>query len=123
MIPKNDDVCGASTFVDQTSGASPPVSDCRALIKKIQDRSEPTDHEIENAIGSQHQIEEYGECKFGVQGSGKHGNIDFHVGGQDIIDLINDSINKYGSSGRVGAKGSMSCKGTVKDQDVDWGLY
>ncbi|OAQ63718.2 chitinase [Pochonia chlamydosporia 170] len=122
-VPKNDDFCGASTFVDQTSGASPPVSDCLALIKKIQDRSDPTDHEIENAVGNQHQIEEYGECKFGVQGNGKNGNIDFHVGGQDIIDLINDSINKFGSSGRVGAKGSMSCKGTVKGQDVDWGLY
>ncbi|OAA36492.1 chitinase [Metarhizium rileyi] len=123
VIPKNDDYCGASTFVDQTSGASPTVSDCRKLIEKIQARPDPTDHEVENAISSQHQIEEYGSCKFGVQGHGKHGNVDFHVGGQDIINLINDSISRFGSSGRVGSKGSMSCKGTVRGQDVEWGLY
>ncbi|EXV01258.1 chitinase (glycoside hydrolase family 18) [Metarhizium robertsii] len=124
VVPKNDDYCGDSTFVDQTSGASPPVSDCLKLVEKIQARPQPTDHEIENAIGSQHQIEEYGECKFGVQGNGKHGNIDFHVGGQDIIDIINDSIKRFGSSGRVGAKGNMDCKGTTfKRQNVNWGLY
>ncbi|TWU70441.1 hypothetical protein ED733_000323 [Metarhizium rileyi] len=123
VIPKNDDYCGASTFVDQTSGASPTVSDCRKLIEKIQARPDPTDHEVENAISSQHQIEEYGSCKFGVQGNGKHGNVDFHVGGQNIIDLITDSISRFGSSGRVGSKGSMSCKGTVRGQDVEWGLY
>ncbi|KAH0596393.1 hypothetical protein MHUMG1_05509 [Metarhizium humberi] len=60
---------------------------------------------------------------FGVEGNGKNGNIDFHIGGQDIIDIINDAIRMFGSSGRIGAKGNMDCKGTIKDQNVDWGLY
>ncbi|KFG86526.1 chitinase [Metarhizium anisopliae] len=115
--------CGASTFVDQTSGVSPLVSDCRKLVEKIQFRVQSTEHEVENAVGTQHQIEEYGGCRFGVEGNGKNGNIDFHIGGQDIIDIINDAIKMYGSSGRVGAKGNMNCKGTIKDQNVDWGLY
>ncbi|KAK9444431.1 chitinase [Metarhizium brunneum] len=70
-----------------------------------------------------HQIEEYGNCRFGVEGDGKNGNIDFNIGGQDIIDIINDAIRMFGSSGRVGAKGNMDCKGTIKKQNVDWGLY
>ncbi|EGX87986.1 Glycoside hydrolase [Cordyceps militaris CM01] len=117
------DHCGDSTFVDQTSDASPLVSDCETLIKNLQNGDGQADHEVENAIGSQHQLDQYGSCKFGVQGKGKNGNIDFHVGGQDIVDLIRDSINRFGGSGRVGAKGRMDCDGTVKKQDVEWGLY
>lgn len=34
------DYCGASTFVDQTSGASPSVEDCLELLRRLDD---PTD--------------------------------------------------------------------------------
>ena len=107
--------------MDQTSATSPPVSDCLQLIKNIEGTDGKWD--IENAIGNQHQIAQFGRCRFGVTGLNKKGNIDFHVGTQDIIDIINDSINKFGGSGRVGSKGRMSCRGTVKGQDVEWGLY
>ncbi|KAM3467141.1 hypothetical protein MY5147_008874 [Beauveria neobassiana] len=120
---KLPDRCSDSTFVDQTSGASPLVSDCEMMIKNLQNGDGHADHEVENAIGKQHQLDQYGSCKFGVQGKGKNGNVDFHVGGQDIVDLIRDSIDRFGGSGRVGAKGRMKCDGTVKKQDVEWGLY
>ncbi|PMB64044.1 hypothetical protein BM221_010210 [Beauveria bassiana] len=120
---KLPDRCSDSTFVDQTSGASPLVSDCEMIIKNLQNGDGRADHEVENAIGRQHQLDQYGSCKFGVQGKGKNGNIDFHVGGQDIVDLIRDSIDRFGGSGRVRAKGRMKCDGTVKKQDVEWGLY
>ncbi|GFF80120.1 killer toxin subunits alpha/beta [Aspergillus lentulus] len=115
------DYCGSSTFVDQTSDASPTVSDCMQIVKNIA----KTDGkwEVENAIGSQHQLVQYGTCAFGVQGKGKHGNIDFHIGAQDIVDIISDSVRQFGGSGKVGSKGKMSCKGTVKGQTVEWGLY
>ncbi|THC93608.1 hypothetical protein EYZ11_006923 [Aspergillus tanneri] len=58
----------------------------------------------------------------GFQGKGKKGNINFRVGSQDIIDIISHSIEKFARSGKVGAKGRMSCKGTV-GQDVEKGLY
>jgi hypothetical protein len=117
--------CDTSDFVDKTSAASPLVSDCQALIRKIQARApaDRVDHEVENGFGQQHEIEKEGTCIFGVQAIGKDGNIDFHVGGQDIVDIITTSIEKFGGSGRVGASGSMLCKGTVKSQWVEWGLY
>ncbi|KAK3934190.1 hypothetical protein QBC46DRAFT_300262 [Diplogelasinospora grovesii] len=113
--------CGDSTFVDQTSDASPTVEDCLGIVNNIQGTA--GDWEVENALGDQHQLVGFGSCNFGVQGDGKNGNIDFHVGAQDIVDIINTSIQKFGGSGKVGSKGEMSCKGTVKGQNVNWGLY
>ncbi|KAE8376955.1 putative necrosis-inducing factor-domain-containing protein [Aspergillus bertholletiae] len=115
------DYCGKSTLIDQTSAASPTVSDCMQIVKNI---ANTNGHwEVENAVGTQHQLVQYGSCAFGVQGKGKHGNIDFHIGAQDIVDIISDSVRQFGGSGKVGSKGEMSCKGTVKGQKVEWGLY
>ncbi|KAH8885958.1 glycoside hydrolase family 18 protein [Thozetella sp. PMI_491] len=113
--------CSASTFVDQTSDASPSVDDCKVIITNIQNTQ--GEWEVENAVESQHQIVQYGSCKFGVQGKSINGNIDFHIGAQDIVDIITDAINQFGGSGKIGAKGEMSCKGDVSTVPVEWGLY
>lgn len=117
--------CDESDFVDKTSAASPLVSDCEQLMRNLQAgaATDRGDFLIENAFGLQHAISNSGTCIFGVQGIDKNGNGDFHVGAQDIVDIITDSIKKFGSSGRVGASGGMFCRGTVKPQWVEWGLY
>lgn len=113
--------CGSTDIVDQTSDASPKVSDCMQIIKNI----EGTDGEwsVEAVVGSHHQIAEHASCRFGVQAKSVNGNAQFFVGAQDIIDIINDSVRQFGGSGRVGTKGTMSCKGSVKGQDIEWGLF
>ncbi|KAK3500592.1 hypothetical protein B0T13DRAFT_535440 [Neurospora crassa] len=118
-IKPSPDYCEASSFVDQTSDASPSTSDCMGIVRNIQGTQ--GQWTVEN--GQQHQLVQYGACKFGIQGLNKHGNGWFHVGAQDIVDIITDSINKFGGSGRVGAKGLMDCKGNINSQDVEWGLY
>lgn len=115
------DLCGDSTFVDQTSDASPTASDCMQIVENIAHTDGK--FEIENAIGSHHQILQFSTCAFGVQGMVKDGNIDFYVGGQDVVDIITESVKRFGGSGKVGAKGEVSCKGTVKGQKVEWGIY
>lgn len=120
-IPEGESACGTSTFVGQTSGASPTVDDCLQLVRNIEGR--PGRHEVENAFGDQHQIAEYGSCKFGVQGMGKDGNIAYYVGDQDIVDIINESVQRFTWNGLVGAKGTMSCSGDVTGQEVEWGIY
>lgn len=117
-IPIGKSSCADSTFVDQTSNASPKVEDCRQLIRNI----EGTGASYEPGVGPQSEIARHASCKFGVTGK-VAGNLYFHVEGQDIIDIINDSINKFGGSGKVGAKGKMRCSGNTVDQSVDWGLY
>ncbi|KAH8649335.1 hypothetical protein BX600DRAFT_388677 [Xylariales sp. PMI_506] len=113
--------CESSTFVDQTSDASPSVDDCLGIVNNIQGTQ--GEWEVENALGDQHQIVQYGDCKFGIQGLNKEGNVDFYIGAQDIVDIINTSIQMYGGSGKIGAKGQMDCRGDVNSQDVEWGLY
>lgn len=113
--------CESSTFVDQTSDASPSVDDCMGIVTNIQGTQ--GEWEVENAIGEQHQIVQYGDCKFGIQGLNKEGNVDFHIGAQDIVDIITTSIDMFGGSGKIGAKGDMDCAGTVNSQDVEWGIY
>ncbi|KAF9890425.1 hypothetical protein FE257_005830 [Aspergillus nanangensis] len=115
------DFCKTSTFVDQTSEGSPTVPDCMQIVRNIAN----TDGQwkVENAIGSHHQLVQFGSCAFGVQGMRKDGNVDFYIGAQDIVDIISESVRRFGGSGKVGAKGEMSCEGTIKGQDVEWGLY
>jgi hypothetical protein len=51
--------------------------------------------------------------------------VEFKVGGQDVIDVINDAIKQFGGDGKIGAKGVMSCDGTTAGTNVDvlWGIY
>lgn len=113
--------CESSSFIDQTSAASPSVADCMGIVNNI--KGTQGEWEVENAIGKQHQLVQFGDCKFGVQALNKKGNVDFNVGAQDIVDIITESIKRFGGGGRVGAKGRMDCKGTVNSQDIEWGVY
>lgn len=113
--------CGTSSFTDTTSDASPTVNDCMGIVNNI--KNTQGQWEVENAIEKQHQIVQYGSCKFGVQGKKINGNIDFHVGAQDIVDIITNAITQFGGDGQIGAKGYMNCNGDVGSVPVEWGLY
>ncbi|KAK6222731.1 hypothetical protein LQW54_000912 [Pestalotiopsis sp. IQ-011] len=65
----------------------------------------------------------HGSCKIGVEATKINGNVNFEVGGQDVIDIINEAVKQFGGSGKVGAKGYMSCNGNIKSQAVMWGIY
>jgi hypothetical protein len=112
--------CGTSSFTGATTDASPLVTDCQKIISNI--GSQGT-WEVENFIEQQHQLVQFGTCAFGVKGTTINGNVNFSVGSQDIVDLINLSIQMFTSNGKVGAGGDMQCKGDVKQQDVSWGIY
>ncbi|OAA81632.1 Glycoside hydrolase [Akanthomyces lecanii RCEF 1005] len=117
------DYCGDSTLENQTSDASPLVSGCKEMVRMLEDRELPTRWPHVGPLEKQSEICSHKSCKFGVTGKGIHGNVDFKVGAQDVIDLVKDSITKFGGDGRVGSKGTMNCKGNLKNQKVDWGLY
>ncbi|CAK7219748.1 hypothetical protein SBRCBS47491_003955 [Sporothrix bragantina] len=117
--PKSD--CQSSSFIDQTSDASPSVDDCMQIVNNIVG----TDGEwTTQVVGkNQRQLVSYGSCKFGVQATDEHGNVNFVVAAQDIVDIITDSIQQFGGSGKIGAKGYMDCSGNINSQDIEWGLY
>ena len=123
-------VCGDSTFEGTTSGTAPLVSDCMTMIDNIavvnQENGSDGGRQIwgvENFVKKQHQLIQFGTCAFGVQG-GKVGDAHFWIGNQDIIDIVHSSIDKFGASGRIGAKGQMKCKPMgAFPVLVTWGIY
>ncbi|ERS96515.1 hypothetical protein HMPREF1624_06719 [Sporothrix schenckii ATCC 58251] len=113
--------CESSSFIDQTSDASPSVDDCMHLVNNIigTDGSWWKD----TAFLQQHQVAGYGSCNFGIQATDLHGNAQYQIQAQDIVDIVTESVKLFGGSGKVGAKGYMDCDGNVNSQDVLWGLY
>lgn len=106
--------CSGYTYVDQTSSASPTVSDCETIVKNIQG----TNGEWTTGIGSQRGIASFGSCTFGVDNSGVTGDVTYYTGSQDIVDIITQSIALYGGGGQVGANGYMECAGDAGSQYV-----
>lgn len=71
----------------------------------------------------QSRIAHHESCRFGVEAIEEHGNDDFKVGGQDVIDIINDVVKKFRrGNGRVGVRGTMRCDGNLKSQVVLWDI-
>ncbi|RAH55255.1 chitinase [Aspergillus piperis CBS 112811] len=121
-IPPGKDECGESTFVDQTSDASPKVEDCRQIIKNIE--GDASTSWTTQVVGhNQREIASHASCHFGVEATKTNGNVNFKVGGQDVIDIINDAIDKFARDGLISAKGNMDCNGNVKSEPVLWGIY
>ncbi|OIW24824.1 hypothetical protein CONLIGDRAFT_684731 [Coniochaeta ligniaria NRRL 30616] len=110
------DLCGESTFENQDSAASPLIADCLHIVDNIADGGQWS-----VTSGSQHQLVQWGTCAFGVQGC--CGDAFFYIGNEDIIDIIHDSINKFGFNGIIGAKGRMQCSAAALGAQVEWGLY
>ena len=115
--------CGASTFENRGSDASPLVDDCKQIIRNIE---EDASTDWTHAIVGYREILKHGSCRFGIERTGGTGGaVQFRVGGQDVIDVIKESIERFGGGDRVGAKGVMSCSGTTASThvDVEWGIY
>lgn len=114
------DRCDDLTFIDQTSNTSPKVSDYEKIIRNIEGDAST---EFAYRTTGHREILSYGSCAFGIDRTrGTGGAVEFKVSGQDVIDIINDSVKKFGGSGKVGAKGVMPCDGTIAGIKVKmWG--
>lgn len=116
-IPPGKSTCGDSTFENQSSGASPKIEDCRTIIKNIEGDGS-TRWTTQVVSKNQRKIASHGSCSFSVKATKVNGNVNFKVGRQDVINIIDNSIKKFSSDGRVGAKGIINCDGNIKDQEV-----
>lgn len=112
---KRSDLCGTSSFHDETSSGSASVSDCNKIVR-----------DMENEAGNfligpvRDELYSAGNCRFMVYA--KRGAM----GSDDVADLIRDSISKFAKNGKVGARGSVTCKGVAEWSDqskVDWWIW
>ncbi|KAL4879073.1 hypothetical protein BJY04DRAFT_229417 [Aspergillus karnatakaensis] len=114
--------CGETSFENQTTDGSPLVEDCLQIIRNIEE--DPTTGWTTQVVGQRHRtIGVAGTCAFGVEATRTDGNVNFQVGGQDMIDIINDAVAQFAWNDKIGARGDMQCNGNVKSQAVRWGIY
>ncbi|KAH6616808.1 hypothetical protein C7974DRAFT_475193 [Boeremia exigua] len=121
-IPPGIGDCSDSSFENETSDASPDVDDCLKIIKNIEGDGS-TEWTTQVVGHNQREIAKAGSCSFGVEATKTDGNVNFRVGGQDVIDIINDAIKQFGGGGKIGAKGDMSCNGNVKQQNILYMIF
>jgi hypothetical protein len=117
---KSSDQCGASTFTNKSSPASPTVSDCLQIAADIADGGKTW----EVTVDAQVKLASSGTCAFGgeaISGSGPWEAF-FYVGNQDIVELIHSSIDLYEWNGLIGAMGEMWCS-PREAEHVRWGIY
>ncbi|KAK0623973.1 Ecp2 effector protein, partial [Immersiella caudata] len=99
--------CGDCFLDGKASDASPSVSDCQKIIRSIEGDGHA---EWTRRITGQREILSFGSCQFGIESTGKVGSaVKFGVGGQDVIDIVNEAITKFGGCGKVDASGVMPC--------------
>lgn len=123
--------CGASSFINRVSDASPLIDDCKTLMTKLQYiMGRPDSWGIGNC--QQRVLAEWGTCKFGIEQAEPHLTCKWgenpmvaRVGFGDMVYAINESIIRFGTNGRVGTEGFFVCNpdtGYVA-HNMQWGLY
>ncbi|KAF9054904.1 putative necrosis-inducing factor-domain-containing protein [Panaeolus papilionaceus] len=114
--------CEDSSFINQSSEGSPRVDDCLQIIRNI-----GYGEVYLLSLDTQHELATFGNCAIGAYSPFIRGVTNVRVGGQDVIDLINDSVRNFQWNGLVGAKGEMRCKVDPDNldhlQNVQWGIY
>ncbi|KAB5566608.1 putative necrosis-inducing factor-domain-containing protein [Coniochaeta sp. 2T2.1] len=115
-------LCSGIRFYDQTSDASPDVMDCLHIAHNIRHDGQ---WEIDLFFHRHRQIVQYGGCAVGIQGRNNiYIDTTAYVSYEDVIEIIYGSVELFGHSGKVGAKGYMDCHykfgGTRR---LFWGLY
>ncbi|KAK4221930.1 putative necrosis-inducing factor-domain-containing protein [Podospora fimiseda] len=118
------DRCGASSFINKSSGGSPVTGDCEAIRNHYQHANGYFTAASWDLGSHWTRLVITGSCVFGIK-SGNQGGI--HVGSTDIYDLTRDAINMYRTNwnpSRIGAEGHMGCNvmigGTAA---VDWAIF
>jgi hypothetical protein len=123
-VAQGKNLCGTSSFVGQTSAVSPKVEDCLQIIRKIEGDGGWQHEQITGGWRQDAIKDSYESCRFGVEATGSTTpNAVFWIGGQDVIDIINEAIRQFGGSGRVSAYGEMACNGNIQHQSMKWGIY
>ncbi|KAK3312158.1 hypothetical protein B0H66DRAFT_578425 [Apodospora peruviana] len=113
--------CGEYEFDEGSTGAdSPSVTDCEQIIRNIQ--GDTTTDWSQEVVGKPWRDLKAGGCKFSFRASKINGNSVFYVGGQNVIDLIEQSVKDFAKDGKVSASGHMTCGGSAVKQWTEWKL-
>ncbi|KAI1734971.1 hypothetical protein F4680DRAFT_317106 [Xylaria scruposa] len=113
--------CTPLTFTDTTAQfkAPPTTSECQDTCRGInQDAGDWLVDFSTDPAGARHGISLY-PCGFAVSpGEGTPHNARFSLTNQDILDLYDESLNRFGGlhAGKISAQGTMLCA----DFHINW---
>ncbi|KAM7212489.1 hypothetical protein V8F06_012111 [Rhypophila decipiens] len=118
--PKGTSKCGEYEYDEgnDTNDDSPLVRDCEQIIRNIQGDTE-TDWD-QDVVGKPWRHIKADGCSFSFRASKINGNSKFYVGGQNVIDLIEQSVKDKAKNGRISASGHMTCGGSAVKQWTEW---
>lgn len=109
LSKRGNNQCGASTFADVGSFDSPWITDCQDLVATMD-----PDGSWQIMDWTKATTQSSGTCHFDIKA---HEGV--AIGSQDVSDLINDSIAKFGrAGGRVGSMGLVDCQSVA----LSWAL-
>ncbi|USP82119.1 hypothetical protein yc1106_09393 [Curvularia clavata] len=114
VLEKRDNLCGDSTFINNSSGGSPLIADCQTLFDRIAGNGGWW------VSGQQSRVAAWGTCEFGARTL--DGITNTRIGNEDVRDLIRDSIARFSWQGKVGASGVVDC-GSRGGAKTWWGVY
>lgn len=110
--------CGTSSFNNDRTGKLPTISDCKCVAFAI--RHNKGSWLIDPEDGS-FQVASCGTCAF-IISTGDF--LSAYVGSGDMLDLIHDSIARFGKNGKVAVNGHVGCLQPSSSgiSGVDWTL-
>ncbi|PKY01174.1 hypothetical protein P168DRAFT_284707 [Aspergillus campestris IBT 28561] len=116
--------CNKSTYTNEVSGGSPKTSDCKTLADNISGGGDWT-----SSGASQRELAKHGSCRFGTEEAAGEGSLNYYVGNEDIIDVINEMIKRFDpeGNGRLGGSGEFHCDVPAANGGragkIKWGIY
>ena len=124
LSKRSYDLCGDSTFINQSSTGSPLISDCEQLRDDVYGDSAVWT--VPHCYGNCYwDLADYGSCIFGASCDFAAANQNCLVGNSDIGDLTRDTIIKFSWFTQCAGKGWMTCEGTLGGATLGtaWAIY
>lgn len=105
-LTKRQNWCDGSSFINQTSMASPDFGDCEIIRARM--RANPQTFRVPVSISRAYlAIVSYQTCVFGAYNQNYGGAL---IGNDDIADLVRDTTVMFTWNKRMGARGEMKCE-------------
>lgn len=115
--PSSEAYCTDLTFINTTTGTSPTVDLCNDRCAGISWDAGDWIADFRGRDDNYKDTMIIGNCQFGMTRGNKDTGL-FYMHNQDLFNVYWGAITRYGSGGRVSAKGTMVCQG----QAVKWFL-
>lgn len=118
LTARDDRKCGESLIINHWRSNGPSVSDCKALLTKLERQThvgvngtweEPLQQKPPIFTSGARPVYSQGSCTFAVASADAMAQAQLWMGKDDIVGLIEESIKSYQKDGKVEVRGALFC--------------